>query len=93
MTSGPAAQQAISDLATRLNISPDAIRVISAEHVVWRDGSLGCPRPGMIYTQALVPGLRIVLDAEGTLYYYHAGRGRPPFYCPHPSGEPVESDT
>lgn len=33
-----------------------AMTVLRAEAVTWPDGSLGCPEPGMQYTQALVPG-------------------------------------
>ena len=36
---------------------------VSAAAVTWSDGSAGCPEPGMMYTQALVPGYRIVLQA------------------------------
>ena len=53
-------------LADAENRTPTAradIKVLSAEAVTWPDGSLGCPQPGMMYTQALVPGFRIVLQA------------------------------
>lgn len=92
VTPDQAAQQAIADMAARLDVNPQAIRVVGVESVVWCDGSLGCPRPGLFYTQALAPGLRIVLEVAGRTYHYHAARGRPPFYCPHPSGAPAESE-
>jgi hypothetical protein len=80
--------QAIADLADRLGIDPDTIEVATYEEVTWRDGSLGCPKPGRMYTQALVPGYRIVLRAEGVAYAYHGSAGGPPFYCdtPDPRG-------
>ena len=31
--------------------------------VTWNDGSLGCPEPGMFYTQALVDGYHVILQA------------------------------
>jgi hypothetical protein len=80
---------AVSDLADRLGIEPSAIVVQSVAQVTWRDGSLGCPQPGMSYTQALVNGVQIILDVDGTLYQYHSGRGKPPFYCANPS-DPLE---
>lgn len=44
--------------------------------VVWNDGALGCPQPGLSYTQALVPGWRIVvLLGDGRRLDYHASRG------------------
>lgn len=73
---------AIADLADRLSIDPSEIEVVSVEEVTWPDGSLGCPEPGMVYTQALVNGQRIVLLAEGIEYEYHSGGARDPFYCP-----------
>ena len=53
-------------------IGPDEIRVITAEAVTWSDGSLGCPGDGQAYTQALVPGYRVVLDVAGDEIAYHA---------------------
>jgi hypothetical protein len=79
---------AINDLAERLGIDPEAITVRSVDEVTWRDGSLGCPMPGMSYTQALVDGMRIILEVDGTPYHYHSGRGSDPFYCADPS-EPL----
>ena len=75
---------AVTDLASRLGIPEGNIEVLSEENVTWRDGSLGCPRPGMMYTQALVEGSRIVLRAGGRDYSYHSGAGKPPFYCEDP---------
>ncbi len=77
----PIVQQAIADLAARLNIAPDAITVLSVEAVTWPDSSLGCPQPGMAYLQVLVEGLRIRLSAEGALYEYHSGENIAPFLC------------
>ena len=51
----------IADLMTRKNIMREEIAVTRAEAVIWPDGSLGCPRPGEMYTQATVEGYWIVL--------------------------------
>jgi hypothetical protein len=75
---------AVTDLASRLGIPRADIEVLAEENVTWRDGSLGCPKPGMMYTQALVEGSRIVLRAGGRDYSYHSGAGKPPFYCEDP---------
>jgi hypothetical protein len=40
--------------------------VVQAEAVTWPDGALGCPEPGIVYTQALVPGYWVVVEAEET---------------------------
>ena len=60
------------DLLERLEVSREAIEVEEAGAVVWRDGSLGCPQPGMMYTMALVPGYRIVLKVGDETFDYHA---------------------
>jgi hypothetical protein len=78
------------DLAKRLGIPVDEISVLRAESVTWRDGSLGCPQKGMMYTQALVPGSLIVLSASGASHAYHSGRKGPPFYCATPRA-PLEN--
>lgn len=75
---------AVADLAGRLGIPDDEIVVVTEKNVTWRDGSLGCPKPGMMYTQALVEGTLIVLRADGRDYSYHSGAGKPPFYCENP---------
>ncbi len=76
---------ATDDLAARLGLAADAISLVLTEDVTWSDGSLGCPEPGMAYTQALVDGFRIVLAAGGVEYHYHAAIGSDPFYCANPS--------
>ncbi|MDH3587579.1 MAG: hypothetical protein OEQ30_10870 [Gammaproteobacteria bacterium] len=79
------------DLAKRLSISIDRINVVDVREVTWRDGSVGCPRPGMLYKQVLVNGSLIILEANGVRYEYHSGDGRGPFYCADPE-PPVPPD-
>ena len=79
---GPAA--AMNDLAKRLGIAAEDVMVVSAEEVTWSDGSIGCPEPGKMYTQMLVSGSLILLEADGKQYEYHAAAGRAPFYCEKP---------
>lgn len=80
-------QQAMSDLAEQLGVPVDEVELIEAEAVVWPDGSLGCPQPGMMYTQVLQDGLRIVLRVAGQEYHYHSGETRGPFLCENPVGD------
>jgi hypothetical protein len=51
----------VADAATRAGSDTSAVSVVSAEPADWSDGSLGCPEPGVLYTQALVSGWRIVV--------------------------------
>ena len=65
-------QAAIADAAQETGADPSTITVASAEATTWNSGALGCPKPGEMYTQALVPGYRIVLEAGGRELDYHA---------------------
>ena len=73
---------ALVDAAKRSGVSRNLLEVVSAEAVTWSDGSLGCPMPGMMYTQALVPGYRVRIRAGGKEFDYHAGRAGAPALCP-----------
>lgn len=75
------ATQAKQDLAQRLSVSTDQIDLVEVQSVSWPDGSLGCPQPGMMYTQMVVDGLLIRLRARGNIYEYHSGGSRAPFLC------------
>ncbi len=80
----PEINDAKQDLASELGEPAAAVEIIRAERVTWPDGSLGCPRPGMLYTQALVRGYFIQLRAAGRHWNYHGGRGGPPRLCDSP---------
>jgi hypothetical protein len=77
-----AVAQARAALAIRLEVEPETIAVIEARYVTWRSGAMGCPEPDMMYTQALVPGYRILLRAGKEVHAYHGARGSAPFFCP-----------
>ena len=78
----PIVEPAVTDLARRLGVEATEIEVVTAERVTWPDGSLGCPEPGMSYTQALVEGSKVALGHGGRVYLYHAGTDDEPFLCP-----------
>jgi hypothetical protein len=88
-TPDPAAMQfavrARNDLALKLGIRVDDISIASAQAVTWPDSSLGCPQPGMAYSQVITPGYLVRLEANGKIYEYHAGRGTQVIYCENPS--------
>lgn len=74
--SGEVPQQILAifqdDLARRALVKHDAITVVSATEQEWPNGALGCPQPGEMYTQMIVPGYRVVLQAAGDRYAYHS---------------------
>jgi hypothetical protein len=77
--------QARADLAERKSVSPEAIELLEIKDVVWRDASLGCPRPGKVYPQVMKEGFLIRLRLEKRVYRYHGGQGGAPFLCESPA--------
>ena len=81
-----------TDLAQRLGVAIESVVVSSTRPVTWGSGALGCPDPGMNYTQALVPGTVIYLKVDNTIHAYHARYGGEPFYCPRDRVEPPATE-
>ena len=81
----PRVAAAIADTATREGVDPVQVLVAAWSPVTWSDGSLGCPEPGMSYTQATVEGELLILRVAGGLFQYHARAGGPFAYCDEPS--------
>ena len=71
-----------NELAQRLGIEPESITLSEASQVNWRSGAMGCPKTGMSYTQALVPGSLIFFKVGDEIHAYHVKHGGKPFYCP-----------
>lgn len=81
----PAVITAVADLASRLGVDAADVAVVAVQDVTWTDGSKGCAKKGVLYTQSLVEGLRITLQVDGTAYEYHSGGSGPPFLCERPT--------
>lgn len=64
----PAVQAAVAALAKQLNIDAQSITVVSVEAVEWPDGCLGLAKPDQMCTQVIVPGFRVVLEANEVQY-------------------------
>jgi hypothetical protein len=61
----PVEEAVVAHLAESSGISPDDITVVSTEEVEWPDGCLGIQQEGLMCTQVIVPGYRIILEANG----------------------------
>lgn len=59
------------DLGARLDLDISVIELADLASVTWPDSSLGCPQPGHVYSQVIVPGYRITLIANTREYLYH----------------------
>ncbi len=60
----------LEDVLERSGADIEDVKVIRAENIVWPDGSLGCAKPGEMYTQAQVQGYWVVLEVGGETYDY-----------------------
>jgi hypothetical protein len=60
----------VADAARLASVPVEAVTVQSAESMTFPDGGLGCPVPGMLYTQVMTEGYKIVVVAGGTTYDY-----------------------
>ena len=81
----------LADAARRSGVAADRLRVASVEAVTWRDGSLGCPQPGMLYPQVLIAGwrVRIALPIGEPLHYHVGARGQWLWGAPGRAVEPL----
>ena len=79
--------RAVAQAAAEAGVAASSIDVLSAQDVTWRDGSLGCPDPARLYTQALVPGYRIRLAHAGRTWDFHASRHGRLVVCPQGRSE------
>ena len=81
-------QAALVDAARVSGLPATQLQVLDAAAVTWPDGSLGCPQPGRMYTQALVPGWRVHIQAGGQVLAYHGSMRGGMLLCPAGRGQP-----
>jgi hypothetical protein len=75
----------IEDVAERTGAEPAEIAVVRSQSITWNDGALGCPQPGMVYTQALVDGYWVVLSYQGQEFDYRVNDRGGFFLCEKPT--------
>jgi hypothetical protein len=68
---GPIVNAALNDAATQLGVSAANLHVEQVEPRQWPDSSLGCARPGLMYSQIVTPGFLIVISSGSTRLEYH----------------------
>ena len=70
------------DLAERLQIATEKIRLVKTAEMLWLNVALGCPRPGQFYEPGRVTGFQIWLEVEGIEYDYHTDLAGHVLLCP-----------
>ena len=66
----PAQLAAINALSENLGLPVEKIKLISTEAVDWPDGCLGVQEEGLMCTQVITPGFRVILEANGRQVEY-----------------------
>lgn len=80
----PLLEKVLADAAQRTQMPLSKLEITSTEKITWNDGSLGCPRPDRMYTEALVPGYRIRVRSAGQTLDYHAAEAGQFLLCSLP---------
>jgi hypothetical protein len=80
--------QIAEEAAALAGVAVAELTVERAEAVTWSDGSLGCPAPGEMYTQALVEGYWVVLRGGGQEFDFRASQQGQVKICPPGQGRP-----
>ena len=71
-----------NDLVKTLSIDSAQIDLVETQEIIWPNAALGCPKPGVFYTQGTVPGYRIRLSVAGAEYIYHIDLDGRVLQCP-----------
>ncbi len=67
----PAEQAAVQALSQKYTIPVDQVSIVSTEQVTWTNGCLDVVIPGVLCTDVMVDGYRIILQANGNQYEFH----------------------
>ena len=59
-------------LAGKLGVGANELTLVRSSATEWSDASLGCPKPGMMYAQVIMPGYEITFEHQGTNYAVHS---------------------
>jgi len=73
---GEQALAARRDLAGRLAVPEEAVRLVAARASRWDDSSLGCPVEGEVYRAGPIEGYVLTLEHAGRRYTYHTDLAR-----------------
>lgn len=73
----------LRDISRRANISISQLRIVKAEQREWPNGCLGLGTPGVMCTQAIVPGWRVTAEGGGQTFIYRTNA----------SGSVIKSET
>lgn len=59
------------DASQIMDMSTVNLGITKIASVTWSDSSLGLPEAGMVYTQATVPGYKVMVEGDNNFLIYH----------------------
>lgn len=68
------AEEKLGALAKVLEVEEEEIEIVSSEAVDWPSSALGAPEKGVMYFQVIIPGFKIIYQAEGKTYEVHTNK-------------------
>jgi hypothetical protein len=82
-------QAALDAASVRLDVPSDTLTVVMTAQHDWPDSSLGCPEPGIAYSQIVAPGYIVTIDTDdqASEVEAHTDRGSRAVICS--SSEPL----
>ena len=78
-----------ANLAQRLGVSRNSIKLVSITSEEFGDVSLGCPQPGFVYAQVITPGYVVILQADSRNFEYHTDKNSLIVLCEPMAGASV----
>jgi hypothetical protein len=80
--------EAVRLVAEHSGLAEEDLKVLSVEEVTWSNSAIGCPQPDRAYLDRIVPGVRVIVEGGGQMFYVHGGEAGNLFVCETPE-EPV----
>ncbi len=67
------ADAVLQDASKRSGLPIPSLRIVKAERRTWTNGCLGLGGPGVVCTQALVPGWQVIVEGDKQRLVYRTG--------------------
>jgi hypothetical protein len=71
-----AGEQARNEAARQLRAQASEFTIVAVEAAQWSDSSLGCRRPGSMYSQVMTSGYTVVLERQGKRHQVNVAGSR-----------------
>ncbi|BDA74897.1 hypothetical protein CAL7716_090630 [Calothrix sp. PCC 7716] len=68
------ASAVLKDASKRTGKSTSELKITTSEARTWNDGCLGLAEPGVLCTQALVPGWQVQVTDNSKIWTYHTNK-------------------